>query len=161
MDAQSALRRRIRKLGNHAGGSEFPKRIRSATPEQRLAVICWLTFNSSRVKDLTIELGRTPLGMFEVGEMIVYIRGIVRSAWGVFPAPDSAAWQVVVAKHQEDGCTCLDETSWIKRQVRSGFDMLSWLDSKPPALEVIETFPCKYYLSRFVGPDTLLESPIS
>ena len=92
VDSQSALRRRIRKPRNHAGGSEFAKRICSATPEQHPAVICWLTFNSSHVKDLTIELGRTPLGMFEVGDMIAHIRGIVCSAWDAFPASDSAAW---------------------------------------------------------------------
>ena len=58
IDAQSALCRRIHRPHNNAGHPV--ERIRNATREQRLAAICWLTFNSSRVKALTVELGHTP-----------------------------------------------------------------------------------------------------
>ena len=139
-DAQSALRRRInqsRHLRNNAGNLRR-ERIRNATREQRLAAIFWLTFNSDHVKYLAIALGRTPQGMFGLHCMASIIRGAIRSSWDAFPQ-GSTAWEVAATKLKEDGCTCLKRT---EESLRPWFNMLSWLDGKPPTMEVIGWYSC-------------------
>ena len=137
LDAHSALRRRIHRPRNNIG--QHAERIRNATPEQRLIAICWLTCNSGRVKALAIKLGRTPLGMFGPGEIVRNYRAevvTILSFWEAFPE-NTAAWEEAAKKLEEDKCTCLD-ISYSKYHVRSWFDMLTWLDGKPPTLEAIE-----------------------
>ena len=145
VDAQSALCRRInqsRHLRNNAGNLRG-ERIRNATREQRLAAIYWLTFNSDHVKDLAIALGRTPQGMFELYYMVSDIDNTIRhSRDAAFPR-DSTAWEVAATKLKKDGCTCLN--SGREQHLRSWFNMLSWLDGKPPIMEVIGTYgSCKH-----------------
>ena len=140
VDAQSALCRRInqsRHLRNNAGNHRG-ERIRNATCEQRLAAIYWLTFNSDHVKDLAIALGRTPQGMFELDYMVMDIDSVIRSSWDAFPQ-DSTAWEVAATKLKEDGCTCQELK---EESLRSWFNMLSWLDGKPPKMEVIGWYSC-------------------
>ena len=136
LDAHLALRRRIHQPRNNA--SQLAERIRNATPEQRLAAICWLTCNSGRVKALTIELGYTPWGMFGPGEIVKDFREevvTIRDLWEVFPE-NNAAWEEAAQKLEEDGCTCL-KTVTVGQRVRWWFNMLTWLDGKPPTLEAI------------------------
>ncbi|KIM70924.1 hypothetical protein SCLCIDRAFT_1207123 [Scleroderma citrinum Foug A] len=144
VDGQSALRRRInqsRHLRNNAGNLRR-ERIRNATREQRLAAIYWLTFDSNHVKDLSIELGRTPRGMFKLSDMVLDIH--IHSSWDAAFPRDSAAWEVAVTKLKEDGCTCLErKEEYLERTeeyLRSWFNMLSWLDGKPPKMEVIGSY---------------------
>ena len=139
LDAHLALRRRIHRPRNNA--SQLAERIRNATPEQRLAAICWLTCNSSRVKALTIELGHTPWGMFGPGEIVNDFREevvTIRDLWEVFPE-NTAVWEEAAEKLKEDGCTCLrlKTSTHIEQHVRWWFNMLTWLDGKPPTLEAI------------------------
>ena len=93
IDAHSALRRRTsNRPRNNAG--QFAERVRDATRKRRLAAIFWLTWNSSRVKALAIELGRIPWGMFRPGELVDDYRPEVSKIchlWKAFPK-DSAAW---------------------------------------------------------------------
>ena len=135
LDAHLALRRRIHRPRNNA--SQLAERIRNATPEQRLAAICWLTCNSGRVKALAIELGHTPWGMFGLGEIVEDDRVEVRTIclWKVFPE-NTAAWEEAAKKLEEDKCTCLKTFTYIEC-VRWWFNMLTWLDGKPPTLEAI------------------------
>ena len=138
LDAHSALRRRIHRLRNMAG--QLAERIRNVTPEQRLSAICWLTCNSSRVKALAIELGHTPWGMFRPGEIVKDYRQevqIICDLWEAFPA-NTAAWEEAAKKLEEDGCTCLKAWTHTEQHVRWWFNMLTWLDGKPPTLEAIE-----------------------
>ena len=123
IDAQSALRGRISWPCNNA--SQLAERIRNATPEQRVAAISWLICNSSRVKALAIELGRTPWGMFGPGQIVQDYRMV----WRAFPEK-KAAWEEAVKKLEEDGCTCLNP--WAERRLQPWFNMLTWLDDKPP-----------------------------
>ena len=137
LDAHLALRRRIHRPRNNA--SQLAERIRNATPEQRLAAICWLTCNSSRVKALTIELGHTPWGMFGLGEIVNDFREEVAAIcdlWEVFPE-NTAVWEEAAKKLEEDGCTCLKSSTYTEQHVRWWFNMLTWLDGKPPTLEAI------------------------
>ena len=138
LDAHSALRRRIHRPRNNV--SQLAERIRNATPEQRVAAICWLTCNSSRVKALTIELGHTPWGMFGPDEIVKYFRGEVLAIcnlWKAFPE-NNAAWEEAAKKLEEDKCTCLKTWTHTEQRVRWWFNMLTWLDGKPPTLEAIE-----------------------
>ena len=137
LDAHLALRHRIHRPRNNA--SQLAERIRNATPEQRLAAICWLTCNSSRVKALTIELGHTPLGMFGPGEIVKDLREevvTIHDLWEVFPE-NNAAWEEAAKKLEEDGCTCLKTLTHVGQRARWWFNMLTWLDGKPPTLEAI------------------------
>ncbi|KAL4072412.1 hypothetical protein V8B97DRAFT_1917194 [Scleroderma yunnanense] len=110
------------------------ERIRNATPEQRLAAIAWITYNSKAVRDLTIQLGRTP--------------------------KVSDAWEAAGTRLRADGCTCMPEDQWIELNIRSWFNMLTWLDGKPPIIEAIGFVHMDYriqrstatMLSRMVGP---------
>ena len=135
LDSQSALRRRIHRPSNNAG--QLAERIRNATPEQRVAAICWLTWNSGRVKALAIELGCTPLGMFGPwGIVNNYSVDQIRDLWETFPT-NIAAWEEVVKKLEEDKCTCLKTSADTEQRIRCWFNMLTWLDGKPPTLEAI------------------------
>ena len=148
LDAHLALRRRIHRPRNNTG--HLAQRIRNATPEQRVAAICWLTCNSNRVKALAIELGRTPWGMFGPGEIVEDGRlevGAIRGLWKAFPE-NTAAWEGAVKTLQEDGCTCLNP--WAEGHLRPWFNMLTWLDDKPPTLEVIGRDSCTRCQSRYV-----------
>ena len=143
VDAQSALRRRInqsRHPRSHVGNPRN-ERIHNATPKQRLAAIFWLTFNSNHIKDLAIELGHTPQGMFKLSDMVSGIDFAICGSWDAFPE-DSAAWEVVVTKLTKDGCTCLQEQEWLARRLRCWFNMSSWLDGKPPTMEAIGHYSC-------------------
>ena len=104
IDAHSALRRRTsNRPRNNAG--QLAERVRDATRKQRLAAIFWLTWNSSRVKALAIELGRIPWGMFRPGELVDDYRPEVSKIchlWKAFPK-DSAAWDEATKKLREDG----------------------------------------------------------
>ena len=134
LDAHSALRRRIHRPRNNAG--QLAERIRNATPEQRVAAICWLTCNSSRVRALAIELGHTPRGMFGPGEIVEDYREevvAIRDLWKAFPE-NTAAWKEAAKKLEQNRCTCL---KWAMQSVRCWFNMLTWLDGKPPTLEAI------------------------
>ena len=51
------------------------------------------------------------------------------------------AWEVAATKLKVDGCACLKQ-KWIQRRLRSWFNMLSWLDGKPPTMEVIGYYSC-------------------
>jgi len=142
VDAQSALHRRINQVRhphNNAGNLRS-ERIRNATPNQRFAAIHWLTFNSNHVKDLAIELGRTPMGMFGLSNMVSGIDRAIWGSWDAFPQ-DSAAWEEAGTKLGEDGCTCLQHV-WRERPLRYWFNMSSWLDGKPPTMEVIGYDSC-------------------
>jgi len=143
VDAQSALRRRINQSRHtrHNAGNPRNERIRNATPNQRFAAIYWLTFNSNHVKDLAIELGRTPRGVFGLVDVVSDIDEIIGCSWGVFPPEDSTAWEEAATKLEEDGCTCLEQ-KWRERPIRSWFNMLSWLDGKSPTMEVIGDYSC-------------------
>jgi len=161
VDAQSALRRRInqsRHCKRHNAGNPWNERIRNAIPKQRLAAIFWLTFNSNHVKDLAIELGHTPRGMFGLWYMVFDIDEIIGSSWDAFPQ-DSAAWEEAGTKLGEDGCTCLQH-KWRERPLRYWFNMSSWLDGKPPTIKVIEFDSCtrckSWYLSSVSLRDSLL-----
>ena len=135
LDAHLALRRRIHRPRNNA--SQLAERIRNVTPEQRLAAICWLTCNSDCVKSLAIELGHTPWGMFGLGEIVEDYRPEAEricNLWEAFPA-NTAAWEEAAKKLQ--GCTCSKNFPYIEQRVRWWFNMLTWLDGKPPTLEVI------------------------
>ena len=148
LDAHSALRRRIHRPRNDTG--YLAQRIRNATPEQRVAAICWLTCNASRVKALAIELGRTPWGIFGPGEIVEDRRlevDTIRRLWGAFPK-DNAAWEGAAKKLEEDGCTCLNP--WAEERLRPWFNMLTWLDNKPPTLEVIGRDHCTRCQSWYV-----------
>ena len=148
LDSQSALRRRIHRPSNNAG--QLAERIRNATPEQRVAAISWLTCSSSRVKTLAIELGRTPWGMFGPGEIVEDGRlevAVIRDLWEAFP-DNSTAWEGAAKKLEEDGCTCLNR--WAEGRLRPWFNMLTWLDDKPPTLEVIERDHCMRCQSWYV-----------
>ena len=138
LDAHSALRRRIHRPRNNVG--QLAERIRNATPEQRVAAISWLTCNSSRVKALAIELGRTPWGMFGPSEIVnnyeVYES---RNLWRAFPG-NTTAWEEAVKKLEENRCTCL---KWAMQSVRCWFNMSTWLDGKPPTLEAIGVDGCR------------------
>ena len=135
LDAHLALRRRIGRRRNNTG--YLAQRIRNATPEQRVAAICWLTCNSSRVKALAIELGHTPWGVFGPGE-IVQDRRVEVSAicglWKAFPK-STAAWDEAAKKLEEDGCTCLKKSK--HDDIQRWFNMLTWLNGKYPTLEAI------------------------
>ena len=138
LDAHLALRRRIHRPRNNA--SQLAERIRNATPEQRVAAICWLiTCNSSRVKALAIELGHTPLGMFGPGKIVEDGRQEVVAIcklWKAFPE-NTAAWEEAAKKLEEDGCTCLKIFRYIEQPVRWWFNLLTWLDGKPLTSEAI------------------------
>ena len=137
LDAQLALRRRIHRPRNNTG--YLAQRIRNATPEQRVATICWLTCNSSRVKALAIELGRTPWGMFGPREIVEDDRlevNAIRRLWKAFPE-NTAAWDEAAKKLEEDGCTCLKNSNLKHCDIQCWFNMLTWLDGKPPALKAI------------------------
>ena len=145
IDAHSALHHRIHRPRNNAG--QLAERIRNATPEQRLAAICWLTYNSSRVKALTIELGHTPWGMFGLHAIVgdySYEVETICNLWKAFPE-NTAAWEEAAKKLEEDKCTCLKSTR-TEQHIRCWFNMLTWLDGKPPTLEAIKG--CSYGCSR-------------
>ena len=140
VDAHSALRRRIHRPRNNAG--HLAQRIRNATPEQRVAAIFWLTWNSNHVKALAIELGCTPWGMFGLAKIVEDRRKevrMIRRLWEAFPE-NTAAWDQAAKKLQEDGCTCLNLST--EGYLRSWFNMLTWLDGKHPALEAIGGDSC-------------------
>ncbi|KAL4079707.1 hypothetical protein J3A83DRAFT_4211970 [Scleroderma citrinum] len=153
VDAQSALRRRITpsryscdKTGNHSYQHKSRnERIRNATPEQRLAAIAWITYNSKAVRDLTIQLGRTP----KVGPyyFAVDIYHIIGGSWKAF-LQVSDAWEAAGTRLRADGCTCMPEDQWIELNIRSWFNMLTWLDGKPPIIEAIGQYGCTYCQSR-------------
>ena len=149
IDAQSALLRRIHRPRNNAG--QLAERIRNATPEQRVAAISWLTCNSSRVKALAIELGHTPWGMFGLGQIVQDYRMVVvdtvRDLWRAFPEK-KAAWEEAAKKLEEDGCTCLNP--WAEERLRPWFNMLTWLNGKPPTLKVIGRDHCMRCQSWYV-----------
>ena len=148
LDAHLALRRRIHRPRNNS--SQFAQQFRNATPEQRVAAICWLTCNSSHVKALAIQLGHTPWGMFGPGEIVEDGRlevCTIRSLWEEFPE-NNAAWDEAAKGLQEDGCTCLN--SWAEERLRPWFNMMTWLDDKPPTLEVIGRDSCTRCQSRYV-----------
>ena len=135
IDAYSALRRRIHQPRNNAG--QLAERIRNATPKQRVAAICWLTCNSGRVKALAIELGCTPLGMFGPGEIVENYRTYtIRDLWGAF-LENTPVWEEATKKLRENGCTCLVNTRSSEAPLQAWFNMLTWLDGKPPTLEAI------------------------
>ena len=134
IDAYSALRRRIHRPHHNAG--QLAERIRNATPEQRVAAIYWLTWNSGRVKALAIELGCTPLGMFGPGEIVEnHWTSTIRDLWGAFPE-NTTAWEEATKKLRENGCTCLVNTR-SEAHLQAWFNMLTWLDGKAPPLEAI------------------------
>ena len=152
-DAHWALRHRIDRLHNNA--SHSAEQIRNATREQRLAAICWLTWNSGRVKALAIELGCTPMGMFGPGEIVESCRleiRTIRELWGAFPQENTAVWEDAMKKLEEAGCTCLEET-WTDECLQPWFNMLTWLEERPPTLEVIRAYDCTrcqfWYASHF------------
>ena len=148
LDAHLALRRRIHRPRNNAG--HLAQRIRNATPEQRVAAICWLTCNSNHVKALAIQLGHTPWGMFGPGEIVEDGRlevAVIRDLWEAFP-DNSTAWEGAAEKLEEDGCTCLKPCA--EEHLRPWFNMLTWLDDKPPTLEVIGRDSCTRCQSRYV-----------
>ena len=163
VDAQLALRRRLnqsRHPRNNAGNLRS-ERIRNATAEQRFAAIHWLTFSSNYVKDLAIELGRTPQGMFELDDMMSGINHVIPHSWDVFPQ-DSAAWEVAATKLEENGCTCLQQVKRLARLLRSWFNMLSWMDGKPPTMEVIGSYwacvRCESWcVQRFISSPVLMK----
>ena len=141
VDAQSALHRRIHRPCNKNAG-QLAERIRNATPKQRVAAICWLTWNSSRVKALAIELGHTPWGMFGPGEIVQDLRlevQTIRNLWKAFPE-NTAGWKEAEKKVQEDGCTCSNPST--EELLRCWFNMLTWLNGKPPTLEVTGDGSC-------------------
>ena len=143
LDAHSALRRRIDRRCNLNSGHPSAERIRNATREQRLGAICWLTCKSSRVQALAIELGRSPWGMFGPGEIVQDLRlevVTIRDLWRAFPE-NTAAWNEAANTLQEDGCTCL-KNACTERRVRYWFNMLTWLNGEPPALDVIGKDSC-------------------
>ena len=155
-DAHSALRRRIHRPRNNAG--QLAERIRNATPEQRVAAICWLICNSSRVKALAIGLGQTPWVMFGPGEIVEDYRwevGIISSLWEAFPE-NTAAWERSVMKLEEDGCTCLN---WTIQSLRPWFNMLTWLDGKPPTFEAIGGLYCCTHCQSWCVPIRFASSP--
>ncbi|KAL4079720.1 hypothetical protein J3A83DRAFT_1149563 [Scleroderma citrinum] len=147
VDAQSALRRRItpsRHSSNKTGNYSYwyktrNKRIRNTTPKQRFATIVWITFNSNAVRDLTIQLGRTPKVV--PYDFVVDIENITRGSWKAFPQV-SGAWEEAVTRLQVDGCTCTQGGRWMEPDLRSWFNMLTWLDGRPPIIEAIGHHSC-------------------
>ena len=163
LDAHLALRRRVHRPRNMAG--QLAERIRNATPEQRLAAICWHTYNSGRVKALAIELGHIPWGIFGPSEIMDDFREevvTIRDLWEVFPE-NNAAWEEAAKKLEEGGCTCLKISTDTEQRVRCWFNMLMWLDGKPPTLEAIGSWTscmrCQCWcVSRFTSGFFLMKT---
>ncbi|KAL4072426.1 hypothetical protein V8B97DRAFT_1844741, partial [Scleroderma yunnanense] len=138
-DAQSALRHRISQKGHsrNKGGNHTRQhtsrneRIRNTTPGQRLAAIVWLISNSKVVRDLTIELGRIPQQVYQLADGMDWI---ICQSWRAFP--QVSAWEEAVTRLRVDGCICMQEIKWIEPSLRSWFNMLTWLDGKPPIMVI-------------------------
>ena len=142
VDAQSALRRRINwpKYLHTKAGNPASERIRNATPKQRFAAIYWLVFNSNRTRELAVELGCTPEGVLNLFYTASRISHVISNSWDEFPQ-DSVPWEVATTELQADGCTCLLQEG-SGQHLRSWFNMLSWLDGKPPIMEDIGLIGC-------------------
>lgn len=134
VDAQAALRHRINNQRyTKADRNPVVERICNATPDQRLAAICWLTFNSDSVKKLAIALGRFPSGICDLSSGIGYMP-VIRKSWKKFPEADPIALEAAKTNLREDGCQCLDHMQ-VEEDLNFWFNMWSWLYGENPTLK--------------------------
>ena len=86
---------------------------------------------------MAIELGRTPWDMFGPGEIVNnYEVYEIRNLWGAFPE-NTTAWEEAVKKLEECPCPAYYVYTLKCEAARYWFNMLTWLDGKPPTLEAI------------------------
>ncbi|KAI6148921.1 hypothetical protein BKA82DRAFT_997035 [Pisolithus tinctorius] len=128
--AQSALRRRVAQQ-RCPPATARNQRVRSATPGQRLAVIVWLIASSKEVAELLTSHGCTP-PTFRTPHIASLLDRIVGKYWDGFSS-ETSAWEKTIAKAKEDGCICSPADC---RGMQRWFNMIVWLEGKPPILEV-------------------------